>query len=206
MEPAPLLLWTPSNIDTIDKSADYSVALQDVPALQITSLTPFTDNGLRVKINGTRLFYLLKNYKEPQQVFDNANMKKKKSLKNLCFKSIESKNQVVAVLQSKLRMPDCMQRFLKEFEVRPRGNRFRKRFIFNTYIVNVLTCTKCNKACLTNAMALLYQHEEKCVKEFDRLLFNDNPYKPPNCENLKSKDRLCFKKEMCKGKNPICNY
>ncbi|AYN44971.1 lef-2 [Alphabaculovirus alterspexiguae] len=201
--PPPLLLWTPSNIDTIDKSADYSVALEDVPALQITSLTPFADNGLRVKINGTRLFYLIKNFKE-QQPSSNKTFKKK-SLKNLCFKNVNTKNQVVSFLQNKLRLPDCMQRILKDFEIRPRGNRFRRRFIFNTYIINVLTCTTCNKVCLVNAMSLLYEHEDKCIREFDRLLLNNNPYKPPNCEKLKF-DKFCHKKGMCKGKNPICNF
>nr|QRN46128.1 LEF-2 [Spodoptera frugiperda multiple nucleopolyhedrovirus] len=208
-----LLSWTPSNIETIDKNSDYSVLLSDVPSLQVTALTPFLDNGLRVKINGLRLFYVIKNSMNNNNDNHNINMgnvkvfKGTKSKKNVCFAEACTKSEIVQVLQRKLNMPDCMQKFLMDFQVCPRGNRYRKRFIFNSYIVNVLTCTKCNKLCLVKAMAQLYNHDDKCVQEFDRLLFkNATLYKPPNCENLKNKDKLCFKLGNCKGTNPICNY
>lgn len=209
--PPPLLLWTPSNanIDTLDKDADYSVSLEDVP-IEVTSLTPFLDNGLRVRVNGIRLYYLLKN-KDKHVDATSAPLSTKKhvhkSLKNICFKNTHCKNDVIQLFQSKLKLPDCMQRFLSDFLVRPRGKRFRKRFIFNAYIANVITCTKCNKLCLLDAMSLLYEHENKCVQEFDKLLFkNTTLYKPPNCVNMKSKDQLCFKLGTCRGSNPICNF
>ncbi|ACI47383.1 LEF-2 [Spodoptera litura nucleopolyhedrovirus II] len=209
----PLLSWTPSNIDdveSIDKNADYSVSLCDMP-LQVTCLTPFLDNGLRVKINGHRLYYLIKN----REALVEAEAKKSimttttkyKSHKNVCFQNASSKDTVIEMLKTKLNLPDCMQRFLLDFQVRPRGKRFRKRFIFNAYIANVLTCTKCNKLCLVKAMSYIYNFDDKCIQEFDRLLFrNDSTYKPPNCENIKNKDKLCFKMGTCKGSNPICNF
>ena len=211
MPPPPLLLWTPSDIETIDKNSDYSVSLSDVP-LQVTSLTPFLDNGLRVKINGTRLYYLIKNkdlYANSTKTTSSSpqNNRGFKSHKNVCFLNAATKGDVVSLMQSKLNLPDCMQRFLADFQIRSRGKRFRKRFIFNAYVANVLTCTKCNKMCLLKAMSLLYNHDDKCVQEFDRLVFrNSNLYKPPNCENVKNKDKLCFKTGMCKGSNPICNF
>lgn len=210
MEPQ-LKLWTPSNTDihTIDKEADYSVSLEDVE-LVVTPMTPFLDNGRRVRINGHRLYYLLKNANKPTPESKRSSAAKlplRKSLKNVCFREASTKSDVAALFRTKLKMPDCMQRFLNDFEIRPRGKRFRKRFIFNTYIANVLTCTKCDKMCLVDAMALLYEQEEKCIQEFDRLLFqNLTLYKPPNCINMKNKDNLCFKLGTCKGSNPICNY
>lgn len=220
----PLLSWTPSNIDdieSIDKNADYSVLLSDMMPLQVTCHTPFIDNGLRVKINGHRLYYLIKNKDQEtttttlssgkrwssSSTSSSSSTKKYKSHKNVCFQNVSSRDNVVDILNTKLNMPDCMQKFLADFQVRPRGKRFRKRFIFNAYIANVLTCTKCNKLCLVKAMSYIYGFEEKCVQEFDRLLFrNDTLYKPPNCENIKNKDKLCFKTGTCKGTNPICNF
>ncbi|AAD51321.1 ORF12 lef2 [Spodoptera exigua multiple nucleopolyhedrovirus] len=207
----PLLSWTPSNIDDIDKNAEYSVLFSDIP-LQVTCLTPFIDKGLRVKINGHRLYYLIKNKDQYAEALTPKNNKWSlnniyKSHKNVCFQNVSSINNVVDILKTKLNMPDCMQRFLADFQVRPRGKRFRKRFIFNAYIANVITCTKCNKLCLVKAMSYIYGFDEKCVQEFDRLLFrNDTLYKPPNCENIKNKDKLCFKSGTCKGTNPICNF
>ncbi|QNV47775.1 late expression factor 2 [Alphabaculovirus altersperidaniae] len=211
----PLLSWTPSNtdIETIDKSAEYIVSLSDMP-LQVTCFTPFVDNGQRVKINGHRLYYLIKN-KDSHAVATKSSSSssfqqqtsKYKNHKNVCFQSVSSKSDVVEKLRTKLNLPDCMQRFLEDFQVRPRGKRFRKRFIFNAYIANVLTCTKCNKLCLVKAMSHIYNFDDKCIQEFDRLLFrNDTTYKPPNCDNIKNKDKLCFKNGMCKGSNPICNF
>ncbi|AIZ48572.1 lef-2 [Agrotis segetum nucleopolyhedrovirus B] len=214
MSAPPLLSWTPlnTNIETINKDADYIVSLDDVP-LQFTSLTQFVDNGLRVRINGLRLYYLLKNKSNNddgsggEKRKSGGSLSSYKSLKNVCFKSVRVKSEVAQMLRSKLKLPDCMQRFLADFEVMPRGKRFRKRFIFNTYIANVVTCTKCAKLCLLEAMSLLYGYEDKCVQEFERILFKNNTlYKPPNCVNIKNKDRLCFKPGSCRGSNPICNF
>ncbi|ACI28719.1 agip17 [Agrotis ipsilon multiple nucleopolyhedrovirus] len=215
MSPPPLLSWTPSNtnnLETINKDADYIVSLDDVP-LQVTPFTQFVDNGLRVRINGMRLYYLLKNKDSSDEKRRSSGSAKSsssssyKNLKNVCFKSASVKSEVAQMLRAKLKLPDCMQRFLADFEVMPRGKRFRKRFIFNTYIANVVTCTKCAKLCLLDAMSLLYEHEDKCVQEFERILFkNATLYKPPNCVNMKNKDRLCFKSGTCRGSNPICNF
>jgi lef-2 len=206
------LSWTPlSTSNTIDKNSVYAVSLEDID-IHVTALTPFVDMGLRVQISGLRLFHLLKN---GAVVIDNntANVasasatQRKKNLKNVCFKNIIHKSEVIKTFTTKLCMPDCMQRFLNEFAARPRGKRYRKRFIFNSYIANVLTCTKCNKGCLVTAMSVLYEQENKCVQEFDCLLFKrDKVYLPPNCVNMKTKDKLCFKTGNCKGTNPVCNY
>lgn len=207
--PPQLLSWIPQNIDAIDKNSDYVVSLDDVD-LDVGPFTPFIDNGLRVRISGVRLFYLIKNKQNgPCGITDatTAATTKRKSMKNVCFKCIDNKNDVVKVLTQKLRMPDCMTRFMNEFAMRPRGKRFRKRFIFNSYIANVLTCTKCNKLCTLNAMSILYEHDNKCVQEVDNILFkNTTVYLPPNCVNMKTKDKLCYKLGMCKGKNPVCNF
>jgi hypothetical protein len=204
--PPPLLSWIPQNIDVIDKNSDYVVSLDDVD-LDVGPFTPFIDNGLRVRLSGIRLFYLMKS-KQNNEVVDRENtVTKRRSMKNVCFKDINDKDDVIKVLNQKLRMPDCMARFMNEFTVRPRGKRFRKRFIFNSYIANVLTCTKCNKQCVLNAMSIMYQHDNKCVQEFDNILFKNNTlYLPPNCVNMKTKDKLCYKLGTCKGKNPVCNF
>nr|QKO28892.1 lef2 [Spodoptera exigua multiple nucleopolyhedrovirus] len=150
--------------------------------MQVTCLTPLFDNGLRVKINGHRLYYLIKNKDQYAEALTPKNNKWSlnniyKSHKNVGFQNVSSINNVVDILKTKLNMPDCMLRFLVDFHVRPRGRRFRKRFIFNAYIANVITCTKCNKLCLVEAMSYIYGFDEECGQEFDRLLFlNDTLY------------------------------
>ncbi|WBB27172.1 LEF-2 [Mythimna sequax nucleopolyhedrovirus] len=204
----PLLLWTPRNINaaTIDKTSDYIVSLADID-INVTALTPFVDNGLRVRVSGLRLYYLIKNKHEISDTADNyAAAPKHKSMKNVCFKNLDERDVIVKVLNQKLRMPDCMVRFMNDFLIRPRGNRFRKRFIFNSYVANVLTCTKCNRQCIADAMATLYDHDTKCVQEFNKIIFKDTIYLPPNCDNMKNKDKLCNKLGTCKGKNPVCNF
>ncbi|AAM95000.1 DNA replication and late expression factor LEF-2 [Mamestra configurata nucleopolyhedrovirus B] len=209
-----LLSWTPRNIniDTIDKTSDYTVSLADID-INVTALTPFVDNGLRVRVSGLRLYYLMKNKPDiadtagatPKRKNAAATLKQK-SMKNVCFKGFE-RDKIVKVLNQKLRMPECMVRFMNDFLLRPRGDRFRKRFIFNSYVANVLTCTKCQKQCIADAMATLYDHDSKCVQEFNKIIFkNTNVYLPPNCDNMKNKDKLCNKVGTCKGKNPVCNF
>nr|QNH90488.1 lef-2 [Mamestra configurata nucleopolyhedrovirus A] len=211
MTSAPRLLsWTPRNINiaTIDKESDYVVSLADID-LDVTALTPFVDNGLRVRLSGIRLYYLIKNKPTIHVTTKRATATppQRKSMKNVCFKGQHERDDIVKVLNQKLNMPECMARFMNDFLVRPRGNRFRKRFIFNSYIANVLTCTKCKKQCIADAMATLYDHDNKCVQEFIKIIFKDtNVYLPPNCDNMKNKEKLCNKTGTCKGKNPVCNF
>ncbi|AIE47743.1 lef2 primase associated protein [Peridroma alphabaculovirus] len=206
----PLLSWTPSSCASdIDKDADYAVVPGELP-IDLTPFTPFLDNGLRLRVSGVRLYYLLKNRDKFDAATATAEQQRrpfKKSLKNVCLRQVQNKQGAAKALTAALRMPDCIARLLAAIEIQPRGNRYRKRFIFNAYVANVLTCTKCNKRCIVDAMALLYEHEEKCTLEFDRLLYrSETIYKPPNCANMKNKDKLCCKTTACKGTNPICNF
>ncbi|AAY84067.1 LEF-2 [Chrysodeixis chalcites nucleopolyhedrovirus] len=210
-----VLLWTPllSNLDDIDKNADYRILIDDFD-IDITPYTVFENDGATIKISGLRLYYLLKNkrlYEESMETQCSSNKTFKKSLKKVCFtKAIQGgKNSVVAVIKSKLRLPPCIQSLLSDIDVRPRGNRFRKRFIFNCYIANLITCPACDKQCIVDAMAVLYLHDDKCVREFEKLLNrNKDVYKPPSCLNMQNKERLCPNKTGmgCKGRNPLCNF
>ncbi|AAZ67498.1 late expression factor 2 (lef2) [Trichoplusia ni single nucleopolyhedrovirus] len=210
-----VLLWTPllSNYNDIDKNVDYRILIDDFD-IDFTPYTVFENDGTTIKIPGLRLYYLLKNkriYEDSMESQCNSNKTFKKSLKNVCFaKAIKGgKNSVVAIIKSKLRLPPCIQTLLSDIETRPRGNRFRKRFIFNCYIVNLITCTTCDKQCIVDAISALYLHDDKCTREFEKLLNRDKDvYKPPSCLNMQNKERLCPNKSGmgCKGRNPLCNF
>ncbi|AOL56849.1 LEF-2 [Chrysodeixis includens nucleopolyhedrovirus] len=209
------LFWTPllSDLDDIDKDADYRILLDDFN-IDITPYTVFENDGTTIKIPGLRLYYLLKNkhlFEESMESQCNSNKTFKKSLKKVCFaKAIKGgRSSVVSVIKTRLRLPLCMQSLLSDIEAQPRGNRFRKRFIFNCYIVNLITCPACDKQCIVDAMAVLYLHDDKCVREFEKLLNREKDvYKPPSCLNMRNKERLCPNKSGtgCKGRNPLCNF
>nr|WUR10727.1 LEF-2 [Calliteara abietis nucleopolyhedrovirus] len=226
-----LVNWIPSTL--VDKTKDYLISFEDFP-LEITPYTRFEQNGLGVRISGLRLFFLLQsmqnenrstygNSSDAQQLLLNkrttttttktaaANFgvanRRKQSCKNVCFKNVATdKRNTIKLIHAKLKVPPCIDRLLKLVEVSPRGDRFQKRFVLNSYIINVITCTKCNRSCLRDALNTLYDHDDKCVREVSSLLNRDeaNFYKPPNCSNMKRAGQ-CFKSQNCKGCNPLCN-
>ncbi|AWW14475.1 lef-2 [Hyposidra talaca nucleopolyhedrovirus] len=201
------LEWKPSQSNkSIDKKRDYVVPMENFD-FDVTCYTRFTDDGQSVVIPGLRLFYLVKNQIERDETQSNVSatsFTKKKSCRNVCFKqALSSKQKVIDLLRSSLKLPRCMDSLLQIMSESPRGNRYRKRFVLNCYVANLLTCTKCNKSCLIAAMNVLYEHDDKCVREFFSLI-NKTLYKPPNCVNMKT-DKLCDKNSNCKGSNPLCN-
>nr|CAF32809.1 late expression factor 2 [Orgyia ericae nucleopolyhedrovirus] len=202
-------MWSPSfinNTQLIDKTKDYLVPVEDVH-VEIGPYTRFERGGLYVRLSGLRLFYLLKAKSSAgaNAVVPNARVGKK-SCRNVCFAATDDKRNVAKLIRSKLKLPPCMEHLLRSLERAPRGDRFKKRFVFNCYIANLLTCTKCRKECLISAMKTLYDYDDKCVREFESMLKRDenDMYKPPNCCNMK-RDKMCFKSQTCKGANPLCN-
>ncbi|UJZ88983.1 lef-2 [Erannis ankeraria nucleopolyhedrovirus] len=206
-----ILLWDASiTSQTVNKDNDYMITIEDINFnIEIGPYTRFVQNGQCILISGKRLFYLLKqdNIKPGMIAADVSNIKyKKKSCKNVCFKSVLlNKNSVIGLIKKKLNIPPCIDNLLGQIKLSPRGNRFSKRFVLNCYVANLLTCVKCNKNCLMAAMNILYDNDAKCVREFESLLTkNEDIYKPPNCVNMK-KNQMCYMSQLCKGSNPLCN-
>ncbi|AKC91651.1 lef2 [Lambdina fiscellaria nucleopolyhedrovirus] len=226
----PLVIWKPSlNCNDVDKSRFYTVPVDNLD-VELTPYTQFNNGALCVIVSGLRLFHLLRNKNRADIIASLSSSslssssssssflskrlnkqsfltKNKKSCKNICFQKTVNKADVIRLLESKLKMPPCIKTILKEINCCPRGGKFRKRFVLNCYIFNLITCTKCNRRCLTEAMIVLYCGEEKCVREIESMAqrgHEETLYKPPNCVNLK-KENLCFKSDQCKGANPLCN-
>lgn len=205
-------VWNPTiTSGNVDKTRTYIISAEDVN-IDLTCFTTFADGGLNVIISGARLYHLLRAGKigESDDVIDSAKIARRpiKNKKNVCFDSVGGSGikNIIKKLHHLLKMPPCIVKILKDIEIRPRHGRFRKRFIINCYVANVLTCTKCNKQCIINMMANIYRHDEKCIKEFENILYkNEVIYKPPNCNKM-LQEKLCLKSMSCKGANPICNF
>nr|ANS71021.1 late expression factor 2 [Lymantria dispar multiple nucleopolyhedrovirus] len=202
----------------VDKNANYLVPLEHFD-IEVSPYTVFEQDGTCVRVSGERLKCLLRNGNRASGGGDagdndgqivSVNMgalkKNKKSCKNCCFKNVKTQHDVTDALKSKIaNMPPCMSRLLDDFKIRSRGDRYRKRFVFNCYLINTLTCTACDRQCFVRAAAALYNHEEKCVREMIGLLKRKNDcYKPPNCSKM-LQELLCFKSSKCRGTNPLCN-
>ncbi|ABI35786.1 late expression factor 2 [Ectropis obliqua nucleopolyhedrovirus] len=207
------IVWNPSVTQSqIDKSKMYKISIEDFD-IKLSSHTQFEENGLCILVSGLRLYYLIENKNLASTQFNGINTDcvkakfKKKSCKNVCFQKLsQDKDAVVRLLLLKIKMPPCMAAILKLITMSVRGNRFTKRFVFNCYIANLITCTKCDKNCLQDAMNTLYENDDKCVREFDTIIRkNEHLYKPPNCVKL-AKDKMCYKSVACKGSNPLCNF
>ncbi|AIU41349.1 lef-2 [Sucra jujuba nucleopolyhedrovirus] len=207
--------WTPHNHNSIDKTKMYSVPFEDFN-MDVNCYTRFNENGQNVCMSGLKLYYFVRAHGTNTAAdtsktggakkFGDKKAFSKKSCRNVCFMAVlNSKKAVADLIKSKLKMPPCMLSLLRLLETAPRGNRFQKRFVFNCYVANLVTCTKCNKNCILSAIAKLYDHDDKCVREFESLMRKDNLYKPPNCVNMKKK-MLCKQSTDCKGSNPLCNY
>ncbi|QYC92733.1 Late expression factor 2 [Trabala vishnou gigantina nucleopolyhedrovirus] len=211
-EPLALLVWRPLlECKDVDKNKQYLVPFDEFN-LDLSAYTIFHEDNKSVIVSGLRLYYLIKNRnktivetnKGGGVVVDSKY--KKKNCRNVCFLSVQdNKKNVVMLLKSSLKMPPCMDKLLKSIEQSPRGNRFKKRFVFNCYIINLITCTKCDRACLKEALSQLYNHDSKCVYELNSLVDrSERAYKPPNCINM-NKSGMCFKSHQCNGINPLCN-
>ncbi|ABF47450.1 LEF-2 [Clanis bilineata nucleopolyhedrovirus] len=211
-EPPQTLVWNPSiDKNNVYKNAEYLVNFEDFD-LELNPYTVFDQGGICVRVSGLRLYYLLNNNMLNKATLEavatgsgGAQKKFKRSNKNVCFGSVRTRSDIAELIRGKLKMPPCMSTLLNQLLMRPRGDRYEKRFIFNCYIANLLTCTKCDKKCLLSAMSMLYEHDTKCVREFQTLLIrNEDVYKPPNCVNMQKKN-LCNRSNTCKGSNPLCN-
>jgi lef-2 len=195
-----VVLWTPTM--PIDKKAIYAVDPDDfIDKINLSPYTVFEEGGSLIKLSGLRLHLLL------TTKFETTNNKSvfegKRSKKNICMKNTKN---IIHLLTEKMKMPPCIKKFLKDLQ-EPRGGMYRKRFIVNCYILNVVTCTKCNNQCIMSAFSDFYKGDIKCVNELTHLMIkSQDVYKPPNCSKLKSVDKLCPIVGQCKGSNPICNF
>ncbi|ABM05442.1 late expression factor-2 [Maruca vitrata nucleopolyhedrovirus] len=206
MATASYSVWSPLiTASCLDKKATYLIDPDDfIDKLTLTPYTVFYNGGVLVKISGLRLFMLLTAAPIENEI-KNYNFKKR-SKKNICMKEC---NNVVDMLNSKIDPPPCIRKILRDLKDsnEPRGGMYRKRFILNCYIANVVSCVKCQNRCLINALTDFYNHDSKCVGEVIHLFIkSQNVYKPPNCQKMKTIDKLCPFNGKCKGLNPICNY
>lgn len=210
-----ITMWNPSmKMSDIEYARMYLINPDDFgDKLALTPFTAFKSGGVYMKITGLRLSTLLKpSPLPPLNNNDNNEEKKfkKTSKRNVCFQTMESAKLSVFLSQKLPNMPPCIRKILADLEStqgNPRGGMYRKRFILNCYICNVLTCTKCDSRCLLEALTQFYNGEPKCVAELMHLMVkSQNAYKPPNCHKMKTVDKLCPNPFTCKGANPICNF
>lgn len=203
----PPTVWNPAaGVAGVKKTETYLIDPNDFVGM--LTLSPYTvfERGLFVRMSGMRLLALLTapplKPDKPQRNFP------QRSKRNICLKACADGSQsLVKVLTASLpNMPPCMKKMMDGFSGTTRGGMYRKRFEFNCYVANVVTCTKCKTACLIGALLHFYKMDPKCVGEVTHLLIKaENVYKPSNCVKMKS-TKLCPVGGGCKGKNPICNY
>jgi hypothetical protein len=197
------LRWNPSVTSAdIDKKADYLIRIDDFD-IDITAYTRFSEGALNVIVSGLRLYHLLKQKKQPVIQFEDS--KYKNSMKNVCFEDVTSKTAFFKKLRCSITLPPCITDLINDILVRPRGDRFKKRFVFNSYMVNVVTCTKCNKRCVFRAISLLYDNDKKCIDELRGLLKKEKFYLPYNCKKMAC-ENMCPSTSGCFGSNPINNF
>ncbi|AOT85604.1 lef-2 [Cyclophragma undans nucleopolyhedrovirus] len=199
------IVWNPLiKASCINKQREYLIDPDDfIDKMVLTPFTVFDRNGELIRISGLRLYILLTTT-APLTTAASASTKNviKKSKKNICFKNCN----LIETLLSKLKMPPCIQKLIQDLSI-PRGGAYRKRFIVNCYISNLVSCTKCNNMCLLEALTQFYQGDSKCVHEVTHLIVkSQNAYMPPNCHRMKTVDKLCPYVGKCKGLNPVCNF
>jgi DNA primase large subunit len=190
-------------MSSIDKKATYIIDPDDfIDRINLSPYTVFEKGGVLIKITGLRLHLLLNTVHSKTDI---PTVIKRKSKRNICMKK-NNGYDIVYTLKKNINMPPCIKTILKDLQ-EPRGGKYRKRFIVNCYIVNVVTCIKCQNKCLFEALADFYRSETKCLSELTHLLIKStNVYKPPNCSKIKSVEKLCPIAGLCKGSNPICNF
>lgn len=112
MADAPYNVWSPLiSASCLDKKATYLIDPDDfIDKLTLTPYTVFYNGGVLVKISGLRLYMLLT---APPTInaIKNSNFKKR-SKRNICMKEcVEGKNNVIDMLNSKINMPPCIQKY-----------------------------------------------------------------------------------------------
>ncbi|AHD25631.1 lef2 [Choristoneura murinana nucleopolyhedrovirus] len=199
-------VWNPAaGAASVKKAETYLIDPNDfVGVLELTPYTVF-ERGLFMRMSGMRLLALLT---APKPKAQTTRRFPQRSKRNVCFKECaDGSRSLMKVLTARINMPLCMSKIMADLDSAPRGNMYRKRFEFNCYLANVVTCTKCKTACLIGALLHFYKMDTKCVGEVTHLLIKaENVYKPSNCTKMKTVTKLCPKANMCKGVNPICNY
>ncbi|AVA31223.1 lef2 [Oxyplax ochracea nucleopolyhedrovirus] len=202
-------LWSPET--KIDKSLQYLVNPNDfLGKITLSPLTEFESGGELIKTSGLRLLAIIDNNNAVSNNWTKSknDERKNKSKKNLCMKLFEK--DFFQIFTSKIKIPPCIKKIVTDIKNAgsARGGMYRKRFILNCYILNVIVCNKCDNRCFLTALQHFYNFDAKCVNELTRLFFktNDDLYKPPNCQKMKTVDKLCPFAGRCKGMNPICNY
>ncbi|AKR17323.1 LEF-2 [Urbanus proteus nucleopolyhedrovirus] len=211
---AQTLVWNGQS--NIDPKQNYWLCLDNFEHVNLTPYTSFNDGATMIKMSGVRLKYLI-NYINKHEECKRTNVNdhaskyagKVNNCKNVCFKNIKTAKEAMCALRERLRLPPCVLNIINGILASPRGDMFDKRYVLNTYILNVVSCQKCDNVCISHVMQLLYNNETKCVKEFQSLLKKSENlslhYKPPNCAKLLSKG-ICRRSSNCKGRNPICNF
>ncbi|AGR57185.1 LEF-2 [Choristoneura rosaceana nucleopolyhedrovirus] len=201
-------VWNPAaGAASVKKASTYLIDPNDF--VGVLALTPYTvfERGLFVRMSGMRLLALLSAHKPVKA--QTARRSSQRSKRNVCLKECADGLQSLPKLLTArlINMPLCISKIMADLGNAPRGNMYRKRFEFNCYLANVITCTKCKAACLIGALLHFYRMDAKCVNEVTHLLVKaENVYKPSNCSKMKTVTKLCPKANMCKGVNPICNY
>ncbi|AWD33664.1 late expression factor 2 [Antheraea proylei nucleopolyhedrovirus] len=197
--------WNPAaGAASLRKNESYLIDPADFVGVLTLSPTTVFEPGLLVRMSGLRLLSLLS---APKPVAAKRPLPVR-SRRNVCLKACADGSQSLPkVLAARINMPLCMAKIMAELSgaVSPRGGMYCKRFAFNCYLGNVVTCTKCKSACLIGALLHFYRMDPKCVGEVTHLLIKaENVYKPSNCDKMKGA-KLCPVAGTCKGKNPICN-
>ncbi|AXS67772.1 lef-2 [Cryptophlebia peltastica nucleopolyhedrovirus] len=195
----------------------YLISMEDFD-VEVSPYTVFEPCGsMKVFITGCKLYDMIKVSLENEHKVmlkrsssngeDRLNNKfMKKSHRNVCFNRVTDRASIIGLLKISLKMPECMENIFVSLIESPRGGKHYTRFVFNCYVCNLLTCTKCNKRCLASALCTLYHNDDKCVNEVESALFKkETIYKPPNCDNMKRK-KLCSPSKQCYVKNPLCMF
>ncbi|QDL57003.1 LEF-2 [Dione juno nucleopolyhedrovirus] len=203
-------VWSPAaGTSSLKRAQTYLIDPDDF--VGVLTLSPYTvfERGLFVRMSGMRLLALMAAAAESKpQELSAARRFPQRSKRNVCLKACADGSVSLAkALATRVTLPPCMVKIMSDLEIAARGNMYRKRFEFNCYLANVITCTKCKTACLIGALLHFYQMDSKCVGEVTHLLIkSENAYKPSNCAKMKTVTKLCPVKDQCRGKNPICNY
>ncbi|AAR28901.1 lef-2 [Leucania separata nucleopolyhedrovirus] len=213
------IMWNPSLNNSIDHDASYLIRPEDFD-IEISPYTSFSHDGRYVQVRGGRLRHLLNAAKTNEALVtihkkararnssgsnsSSGNGKQQRQSKNLCLLSCHTKSEVAAAIASNLRLPPCMSNNLRLLIESSRGQRRNVRFVFNCYVSKLLTCKKCDKHCLVEAMHAFYDYDKKCVREVNEMF--EHEYMPPNCNKMKEKYKMCSRATSCKGVNPIHNF
>jgi hypothetical protein len=199
-------MWNPAaGVGSLKNNEKYLIDPNDF--IGVLALSPCTvfKRGLFVEMSGLRLRALL----IASKLVEPKHPVLRRSKHNICLKACADGSVNLIKALAGLHMPLCMVKIMAELSNAsgPRGGMYKKRFEFNCYLINVVSCTKCKSACLIGALLHFYKMDPKCVGEVTHLLIKaEDVYKPSNCAKMKAVNKLCPIAGTCKGKNPICNF